>query len=448
MTYDAKITEIIKKLKDFLHLESTKITFRLSASDFSRNSGKLGFSQYALLGISLLKNSLASEVYNILTFNDLVPITKSAYSQGRYKIKNSFYEKWAMVLLDEVYEAGLADRCWRGYHLEAIDGTSLILPQTKTLAEAYGVHKNKTDEIVMAKCLVRVDLLNQYVLQSVVFKTTKSEISTFKEHLWRLSSHSISIMDRGFANAALFGYLVEHNKPFVCRLKVGFNTVVKDFVASMETDKIVAFTVNATETFVNQEVSTLPKSIPDTEIKKGAKVKLRLVKVMLPTGEIEVLATNLMDSQHITIADLGDLYHKRWGVETCIDECKNQFLCMVFSGLKPEAILQDMYATMFTYNLRRLLTNEAQDIVNEQVKESKRVKYPQKINQNVALGGLKPKIMTLFLTQEPDKIIQELITFFTQNKMPIVPEKTAPKRKPSFAKRRNLVIQTNYKKAV
>ncbi len=105
-------TKIVRE-PDFLHSESTKTTFRLSASDFSRNSGKLYFSQYALLGISLLKNSLASEVYNILTFNDLVPITKSAYSQGRYKIKNSFYEKWASVLLHEVYKAGLAYTCWR-----------------------------------------------------------------------------------------------------------------------------------------------------------------------------------------------------------------------------------------------------------------------------------------------------------------------------------------------
>ena len=93
MTYNAKITGVIKKLKEFLHLESTKLRFRSSESDFSRNSGKLDFSQYALLGISLLKNSLASEVYNILTFNDLVPITKSPYSQSRYKIKNFFYEK-------------------------------------------------------------------------------------------------------------------------------------------------------------------------------------------------------------------------------------------------------------------------------------------------------------------------------------------------------------------
>lgn len=66
----------------------------------------------------------------------------------------------------------------------------------------------------------------------------------------------------------------------------------------------------------------------------------------------------------------------------------------------------------------------------------------------MALGVLKPKIMTLFLTHQPERIITDLITFFTQNKMPIVKDKKKPERKPSFAKRRNLVIQKNYKKAI
>jgi hypothetical protein len=61
---------------------------------------------------------------------------------------------------------------------------------------------------------------------------------------------------------------------------------------------------------------------------------------------------------------------------------------------------------MFVYNLRQLLINEAQVIVNEQVKESVKVKHEQKrsaaqINKNVALGVLKPQIIPLLLAKEP-----------------------------------------------
>lgn len=208
--------------------------------------------------------------------------------------------------------------------MEAIDGTSLVLPQTKELDDYFGLHKSgtkkKTVTTCMAKCLLRVDLLNDYVLQSEVFKTTASEINPCKTWLWQLNCNSITIFDRGFGNAAMFAYMVQKNKPLggtplVCRLKVSFNKVVKDFMTGNLTDTEVYFTIGKTETFVNQSLRTEndtdleTKLIPDTCIKKGEKVFLRLVKVILPSGEIEVLATNLMDKAVITVADL---YRQCW----------------------------------------------------------------------------------------------------------------------------------------
>ena len=473
MTYSPKVIEIIRKLKFFLTEDSTKLNFRCSSEDFTRNSGKLNFYTYVLLGISVIKNSLAVEVYNLLTINKLNPISKSAYSQSRYKIQSKLYQVLNNLFLSLVYEVVISSsveantelslKKWRGYFLEAIDGTSLVLPQTKELGDYFGLHKSgtkkKTVTTCMAKCLLRVDLLNDYVLQSEVFKTTASEINTCKTWLWQLNCNSINIFDRGFGNAAMFTYMVQNNKPFVCRLKVGFNKVVKDFVAGNLTDTEVYFTIGKTETFVNQALSTEKdtdletKLIPDTCIKKGEKVFLRLVKVILPSGEIEVLATNLMDKVVITVADLADLYRQRWGVETVIDSLKNQLLMMVFSGLKPEAILQDIYATIFVYNLRQMLINEAQLVVNEEVKEKAIMgkplnKYEQKVNKNVALGILKTKIITLFLVQEPEQIIEELVILFAKNKIPVIPNKQTSKRQKSLAKRRNLVTQNNYRKAI
>jgi hypothetical protein len=68
-------------------------------------------------------------------------------------------------------------------------------------------------ETVMAKCLLRADLLNKYILQSEIFKTTESELSICKTWLWQLSCDNISIFDRGFGSAAMFAYLVRNNKP-------------------------------------------------------------------------------------------------------------------------------------------------------------------------------------------------------------------------------------------
>ncbi len=336
-------------------------------------------------------------------------------------------------------------KTWRGYFLEAIDGTSLVLPQTKLLREYFGVHRNgskkgKLTETVMSRVLLRADLLNEYVLASEVTRTDVGELSVFKNWLWQLNSKAITIMDRGFACAVAFYGMNVFDKPFVCRVSLSFNKQVKEFVASDSVDSIMEFTINHSENIVNQIVKTLDDeptgdtSYCFTPIEKGAKVKVRLVKVLLPTGQIEVLATNLMDSEAITVTDLVELYKKLWGIETIIDSLKNQFNLMVFSGLKPAAILQDVYATIFVYTLRQLLINEAQTIVNEQVKESIKVKHEQKINKNVALGVLKPQIIPLFLAKESKEIVDELVAYFVKNKLPVYPNKKPLKREKSLAK--------------
>jgi len=333
----------------------------------------------------------------------------------------------------------------------------LILPQTKALGSYFGYNKSGTKtkkgiKTVMAKCLLRVDLLNEYVLQSEVFKASESERTICKKWLYQLNSESSTIFDRGFGSATLFSYLVAYNKPFVARLSIGFNRVVKEFMSSDSTDSEVYFKVNSAETFTlaNSKDATLSPTDKDCIcIEKESRVQIRLIKVLLSSGETEVLATNLMDTEQISIADLADLYRQRWGVETIIDSLKNQLLLTVFSGLKPEAILQDVYATFFVYNFRQLLINESQIIINEQVKEEKsKCKHEQKVNKNVAIGVLKPKLITLFLVPESKQIIEELIRCFVRNKLPKVNNKEKPPRKKSLAKRRNLVTQTNYKKAI
>jgi hypothetical protein len=59
-------------------------------------------------------------------------------------------------------------------------------------------------------------------------------------------------------------------------------------------------------------------------------ITYRLVKVILPTGETEVLMTNLDES--FTISDLSEIYHLYWGVETAFNGIKNHQMLGTFSG--------------------------------------------------------------------------------------------------------------------
>lgn len=443
-----KVGQIIESLKEFLEEKTTLETYRHLPSNFSRQS-VLNFPTTALLGISLLKGNLSSEVYNILSFNHLPIRTDSAYSQARYKIKPSFYLGWNKCLLSNIYlsdnESVTANyvplKRWRNYYIEAIDGSKLTLPQLSDLGKEFGKHKSGTKTMsiytVMALLLCRCDVLNNYIVQSELLPVTTGEINACKPWIHGLNSEAITLFDRGFASLFMFYLLTKHKKPFVMRLKVGFNKEVKAFMASEAQDSIVTFRANRSESIDYEHFGF------DT-LDKGDTVTVRLVKVRLPNGEIEVLATSLLDDQTMSIADLGELYALRWGVETAFDRLKNLLLVMCFSGIKPDAIYQDVYATIFVYNLQQLLANQAQVIVNE---HNSKTKFDYAVNNSTAIAILKPRIFAIFRATEPEKIIDILINVMSKNTDAIRKNRPPKPRRKSMAKRRNLVTQRNFKRA-
>jgi hypothetical protein len=51
-------------------------------------------------------------------------------------------------------------------------------------------------------------------------------------------------------------------------------------------------------------------------VSKDAFIHVQIVKVLLDTGKIELLITNLDDSTEYTKEDLKEIYHLRWRIET------------------------------------------------------------------------------------------------------------------------------------
>jgi hypothetical protein len=90
------------------------------------------------------------------------------------------------------------------------------------------------------------------------------------------------------------------------------------------------------------------------------RLRVRFVTVRLSTGELEVLATDLLDEALYPTAEFGELYHQRWGIETYYGLVKSRLDLENFTGLSAEAIRQDLYATIFLSNLESILIQPAQ----------------------------------------------------------------------------------------
>ncbi len=435
----AKIIQTIIALQFFLQSKETIENYRVDKKNFTREGIK-GFEQTVLLIGSQMRGSLSFNLYKTLNINNLEVITKSGYSQNRYKVKADFFKDWNTVLLENVY-ASFAEsdeieglKKYKGYYLEAIDGTKITLPNTTVMQTEFGSQLGgpKTAQTQTAQCMLMCsyDVLNHYYTKADVVPLNVGEITVAKGWASSLKSDTISVFDRGFGSLFLFSLLNKYKKPFLMRLKINFNRQVTAFVSSGKTDEVVSMTALQNEYF------------EDEILEKGQVVRLRLIRVLLSTGEVEILATNLMDKEIFTASDFYELYGMRWGIETSYDRLKNKFLIACFSGLKPESIYQDIYATIFIHNLHSLISNKAQEIVNEEVKDCK---YDYSTNKSISIAIFKEKIMTIFLSKNPKKIVQELIILFAKYKEPIRPNRHY-KRTKSVAKRRNIITQTNYKR--
>ena len=89
------------------------------------------------------------------------------------------------------------------------------------------------------------------------------------------------------------------------------------------------------------------KSFENKPYTKSSTLKIRLLRITLNGGGIEVLATSLLDSKHYGNEVFKELYFKRWKIETYYDELKNKLKIEEFSGYSNQSILQDFYSTLF-----------------------------------------------------------------------------------------------------
>ncbi len=118
------------------------------------------------------------------------------------------------------------------------------------------------------------------------------------------------------------------------------------------------------------------------------KIKIRFVTVRLKTGELEVLATNLLDETLYPTDCFEELYHYRWVIETYYSLLKGRLDLGHFTGLTSKAIRQDVYSTVFVSNLESILIDPANQLLEE---KSRSFKNRQQVNHADSFHTITPR---------------------------------------------------------
>jgi hypothetical protein len=368
-------------------------------------------------------------------------VSASAWSQARLKLSHTaFVELNEQAILAVVYgpESRFARRDWRGHRLVAIDSSLLTLPNVAAMGQEFGWvecrnQKGACGRYVQGRLSVLTDVCNRIALQTLLVPWAQGERTLVPEHLAQLAAGDVGLLDRGYAGYELFARFIAAGRHFVCRCGGNSFGAVNRLLAADRAGESLC-------------VSLCPPNGTVGEIRRlqlPERITVRLVTVRLSTGELEVLATTLLDEQKYAPGAFAEVYGYRWGIETYYGLLKSRLDLENFSGYSVEAVRQDVYATVFLSNLESILTAPVQ-----QAMAAAAAPEPSpKINRAVSFPALKNHLIELLLSRAPAaQVILQLQAVFRGNPVYQRPGRQVPRTKLSAW--RSYRFQRNTKKTV
>lgn len=415
----------------------------MNLSDFTRKR-KQPFGNVLLFMFNLLRKSLVIEIDNFMQHlnskiedRSVQNFTSSAFVQKRKKINPDVFKYLSSVIVANNYDHNCNNNInlFNGFRVLAVDGSKITLPCTEELKKTFGESKNQSNTtVVQGKASVLYDVLNGIVLDSVLENIGLSERELALRHSCQWKNNDLIIYDRGYPS---YDFKYEHitkGVDYLIRAKISHSKAVKAFIESGKTSTII-------EMFPQEK-----HCFKDKKYNKNTAIKVRLIRVDLPSGEIEVLMTSLFDSQKYPSKMFKELYFLRWGIETFYDELKNKLKVEYFTGYSKISILQDFYCAVFISNLQSIIVN---DLQQELIEKSQGKMYVQKINTNLSYGFLKNRILELLFKKAPlENVFQELEALFIKNTIPIRKNRNNIRDVGKYRTRMKPVILKNQKDAI
>lgn len=355
-------------------------------------------------------------------------VSKQAFSKQRQNLNPKVFIELNKDYVRRIYEQAEIKK-YKGYLVTAIDGSSIEIPNTKELQEEYdcqstgqSIHRT----IARAVASGIYDVENNIMIDTVLGKRSDGERALAKHNLDNMlnilgnETNIITIFDRGYILIDLLLTLMETQIKYLFRLPS--TTFGKEQRSLKSDDEIIDIVLTSDRLY------HLKDPIKKAKAKKLKKLRVRMVKIVLSTGEVEYLVTNI-DGSTMCTKEIGDLYYKRWGIELAYDVIKNKLNIENMSGKSKLIIEQDFYAQMLLFNMVEDLRNDSNKVVKDNKKE--KLKYEYKVNMNILVGTFREYMIKIAVEEDDDKrrkMYTYMLDDIVSNLVPIRPKRSNPRK--------------------
>ena len=335
--------------------------------------------------------------------------TAGGFTRARAKIDPELF-RWIGQEIADSLRAEVGFRTWHDRHIYGIDGSTIRLPDSADIRDAFEVENDAPPLARVSQC---VDLYSKMAVDTQIDSLTVGERELALDHFDRLPAESVVVMDRGYPAYWLFSAIESRDLKFLIRADQGGFAAVEDFLTSDEADRVTVLRPNA---------AAHARGVEYGEVIDA--VKVRLIKIPLSSGETEVLITNLLD-ESLTCDDFSELYHLRWGSETAFRYQKCWGALEHFTGRTAHSVKQDFYAHVALWNLVAGVADHLDGLV-----DTPTTKHPYTINRVTLIAATKNVVSRIiFGTKQLRYSLFERIAALAQKSVNAVrPNRSFPRK--------------------
>jgi len=406
--------EMLEMLSQISHDQKTLDVARLKENAFTRNRN-MSFPDALSFLLDMRKTTLQTRL-NIF-FKNIKggnPISQQSFSELRMNFDHSPFETMVRELVKKEYSGQYKLPLWNGYHVFGIDGSCLQLPRVDALREEYGT-RGRGSSCPCAGISVLYDVLHGWTIDPIITKSDMNEREECEKHIQYLcgqlphiAGNSIVLIDRGYPSQDLLEKLQCSGLKFLARCS-------SQFVL---------------------EINAAPIGDSTVTLKNG--ISVRVIKIPLPSGEIETLVTNLLELPEALFVEL---YSLRWGIETNYFKLKRELCVEKFSGKTGNSIRQDFWASMVLLNAVAVFQQEADEAVKQRQKD-KIIKNVNRARTSDLIITLRDRFIFAVLCGFPsiaDLEMENVIRTMARVVSPVRPNRSFPRNfKPCFVTNHNL----------
>jgi hypothetical protein len=275
-------------------------------------------------------------------------VSAQAFAKARMQVSVAAFE----VLNDHflaLVDAQFGFPLWYGLRVVAGDATVLRLTLFGKTRDGKRFVRHIVDAIGFALYLPGIEM----TLAAKLYSPNTGERQMLFEHLGKLRSNDILVLDRGYPAYWLFAVLLQRERHFCMRADSLNFSAIQAFRRSGLAEQVVMLPAPCKQDALDYEIAATPSEV-------------RLIRQVFG-HKVRVLVTSLLDMNAFPAAAFGGLYHSRWRIEEAFKRIKHRLALEQLSGMSWLAAQQDFSAKILCDNINALAVHAASESLDPNI---------------------------------------------------------------------------------